>query len=69
LDGQPTRASADDAWRRKDFVAVANAYKEILTGLHSIRLKPSEVGRLRGRRDELASRNRMKPTTTPSHGL
>jgi hypothetical protein len=40
------RESAVDAWRRRDFVAVIEAYEEIDHGLATVQLKPSEAKRL-----------------------
>jgi hypothetical protein len=40
------RARAQEAWRRRDHVAVVNAYSEIDTELPTVRLSPSERRRL-----------------------
>lgn len=40
------RPRADDAWRRRDFASVINAYSEIISELSTIELQRSELGRL-----------------------
>jgi hypothetical protein len=52
------RSIADDAWHRKDWGRVIDAYGEIVSELHTVELKPSEVGRLRYAQERLdASRS------------
>lgn len=46
LRAQRLRDRAEEAWRRRDFGAVALAYSEIESELHSVTLKASERGRL-----------------------
>lgn len=55
LRAQRLRSVADDAWRRKDWGLVIDAYREIESELLHVELKPSESGRLRYAQKRLGS--------------
>jgi hypothetical protein len=47
------RQAAEDAWHRKDWGRVVDAYAEIESDLPTVELQPSEIGRLRYARRRL----------------
>jgi hypothetical protein len=51
------RARAAEAWQRRDFGTVLNAYSEIEAELPTVRLKPSERARLRYALEALSGRD------------
>lgn len=50
------RAAADEAWQRKQWGRVVDAYAEIVSELRTVELKPSELRRLRYAEERLDSR-------------
>ena len=49
------RVAATEAWRRKDWGRVVDAYEEIVSELRTVKLEPSELGRLRYAQRKLES--------------
>ena len=49
------RSAADEAWHRKDWGRVVDAYREMVTELRTVELKPSELRRLRYAQERLDS--------------
>ena len=50
------RAAADEAWHRKDWGRVVDAYGEMVSDLRTVELRPSELRRLRYAQERIDSR-------------